>query len=414
MTAEDTPAAPSAAIVTVGTELVEGLRLDTNSREIASALCAHGYRVRETRSIGDEIDLLARALQDLLGEHDLVVVTGGLGPTHDDITREAAALALGVPLEVRPELLGRLEKLGARHRNPAAQEQVLLQAYALTDARVIEATSGTAPGQVATASNGAVLLLLPGPPHELRPMLAAFLEQGPASRPRPRQLSCVGISESDAQVKAAAALVAHSGVALTVLASPGLVSVVLIDDGADEAELEAATTAVSIALGPVCYSTTGESLAATVIRSATEKGITIATAESCTGGLVSAALTSVPGSSQVFLGGLVTYSDETKSVLAGVSADTLQAHGAVSAETARELASGVRERLGADIAVAVTGIAGPSGGSADKPVGLVWFAVETPDDSQSEQKHFFGDRDGVRERATVFTLNLLRRTIERM
>ena len=414
MTAEDTPAAPSAAIVTVGTELVEGLRLDTNSHEIASALSIHGYRVRETRSIGDDIDLLASALRELLGEHDLVVVTGGLGPTHDDITREAAALALGVPLEVRPELLGRLERLAVRHRDPSAREQVLLQAHALRDARVIEATSGTAPGQVATAPDGGVLLLLPGPPHELRPMLTAFLEEGSASRPRPRQLSCVGISESDAQVTAAAALSAHPGVALTVLASPGLVSVVLIDDGADEAGLEAAVVAVSAALGPVCYSTTGESLAAAVIHSATEKGITIATAESCTGGLVSAALTSVPGSSQVFRGGFVTYSDETKSLLAGVGRNTLQAHGAVSAETARELASGVRERLAADIAVAVTGIAGPSGGSADKPVGLVWFAAETSHGSRTEKKHFFGDRDGVRRRATVFALDLLRRTIERM
>jgi nicotinamide-nucleotide amidase len=412
--AEEPIARRYAAVVTVGSEIVEGLRLDTNTREIAFALSSRGYHVRETVSVGDDIDVLGDLFEALLASCEVVVATGGLGPTHDDITREAASRALRLPLEERAELLDRLERLARRHRTASARDNVMRQAQILRGATVLEPTSGTAPGQVARAHGTAALVLLPGPPHEMRPMLEQALALLPATGRAPaRQLSCAGITESDAQLLVQPILENHHGVGLTLLATPGLVSVVLLDDGAGPDAVHAATLACAAVLGPACYSTQGETLAEVVVRTATQKGIALATAESCTGGLVAAALTSVPGSSAVYLGGVTSYADSAKRGLLGVSDDTLESAGAVSAKTAEEMAGGVRVRLGANLSVAVTGIAGPSGGTADKPVGLVWFAVSSGAGTRSERRNLFGDRDGVRARATVTALDLLRREIER-
>jgi len=400
---------PTAAVVTVGTEITTGLRLDTNSREIAATLTAAGLRVLETVSAPDDRDLLASLLRRLTAEMDVVVVTGGLGPTHDDVTREAASRAIDLPLHRDPTLVGRLEAAAARHAEPEAAAQIVRQADVLEGATVLPAVKGTAPGQLVTASSGVTLLLLPGPPAEMRPLLESALPLLPGAERSPaRVLSCAGITESDVQVRVQRALGDLAGIGFTVLARLGEVSVVLTDEGADPDTLASAATAAATALGSACYSTEGAGLAETVLTQARHRGLTVATAESCTGGLVAAALTDVAGSSDVFLGGVVSYANAVKTGLLGVDRGLLDSFGAVSEPVARAMADGARQALGADLAVAVSGVAGPGGGTPGKPVGTVWFAVADADGDHTDMAHYPGDRAAVRTRATSHALDLLR------
>ena len=399
----------SAAIVTVGSELTEGLRVDTNTAEIARAITQRGFIVAETISIGDDAALLAETLARVCSAHALVVTTGGLGPTHDDITRDAAANALGLPLIPDAAIATGLSDLVARHYEPAARDNVLLQALVLEGAEVLPATSGTAPGQIAPTQAG-VLALLPGPPSEMRPMLARVVERYETATARPAELGVTGLSESDVQHAAQRALANFPDVVLTVLAKPGDVRVLLIDGGAGEARLALAADAVAAEIGSACYSTDGSSLAEALLRACVSGGVTIATAESCTGGLVSAAITDVAGSSAAFVGGVVSYANPAKAEVLSVPTGLLAQYGAVSEETARAMAEGVRELLHADLAVAVTGIAGPGGGTADKPVGLVWFAVASAEGTSAMSTSFArGDRAAIRARAASKALDLLRR-----
>ncbi len=403
----------TSAIVTVGTEITSGLRLDTNTREIAQLLHAAGYQTGETVSLPDDAGTIATALRRLVAAYELVVVTGGLGPTHDDITRVAASRALGLGLAEDPQIAAALGQWAGRHQEPAARAQVLSQALVLEGACVLPVATGTAPGQVVPTTGGGRLVLLPGPPDEMRPMLVALLRGEHAALAAPAELACVGIPESDAQLAAERALAGFSGVQLAILASPGDVHVVLMDAGAGESGLRAAAVAVREALGEHCYSDDGSSMAEVVIHAATAAGLSLAAAESCTGGMVGAALTSVPGSSSVFLGSVVAYADEVKMSQLDVPPGLLAQYGAVSEETARAMAEGARDRLGADIAISITGIAGPGGGTPDKPVGTVWFGVAVGAGSRAVMRRFGGDRAGVRARATIFALDLVRQTIER-
>jgi nicotinamide-nucleotide amidase len=399
----------SAAIVTVGSELTEGLRIDTNTAEVARAIARRGFLVAETISIGDDRALLADALARLCATHALVVTTGGLGPTHDDITRDAAAAALELELEEDAEIVAALADVIARHSEPAAREAVLLQALVLRGADVLPATTGTAPGQI-VATPGGLLALLPGPPSEMRPMLASVVERFETDTAEPVELGVTGLAESDVQRAAQRALAAFPGVTLTVLAKPGDVRVLLIDSGAGEESLLNAADAVAAQVGPACYATDGATLAEALVRVCTMRGITVATAESCTGGLVAGAITDVPGSSAVLLGGVVSYANEVKTGLLGVPEETLAEFGAVSEPTARVMAEGARALLGADLAVSVTGVAGPDGGTPEKPVGLVWFALASADGTTATSTSYpRGDRAAVRARATAKALDLLRR-----
>lgn len=405
----------SAAIVTIGSELTEGLRLDTNSEEIASALATAGMSVAEIVSVGDDATLLAETLARLVARHALVVTTGGLGPTHDDITRDAASHALGRPLVCDERIAERLQAAVARHREPEAGAQVLTQALVLEGADVIDATTGTAPGQIAATPAG-LLALLPGPPTEMRPMLARVVECVGGHRTKPAELGIAGMTESDVQVAVQRAAGHVEGIGFTVLARPGDVRAVFFDTGGGAHAVAEAARLSAEALGDACYTTAGETLAEVVIRVATEHGSTIAAAESCTGGMVSAALTDVAGSSAAFLGAVVSYSNEAKAELLGVTEETLVAHGAVSRETAAEMARGATQALGAEIAVAITGIAGPTGGTAEKPVGTVWFALAISEGNALVTETQFtrliqGDRAGVRLRATAIALDVLRRAL---
>ncbi len=403
------PEPKSAAIVTVGSELTEGLRVDTNTAQVARELQRHGFRVAEALSVGDDVGQLASALRRLTGVHSLVVTTGGLGPTHDDVTRDAAAEALGIELVVDPGLVAFLRPFLARHSEPGAADQVLTQALVVPGAQVLAPENGTAAGQVITTPAG-VLVLLPGPPREMRPMLAAWLAEYPATRADSVELGVTGQPESDVQLAAQRALAGARGVGLTVLATPGDLRVLLLDEGAGEVGLARAGQAVCTEIGDACYSTTGKTLAETLIHAASAAGLTIATAESCTGGMVCAAITDVPGASSVLLGGVVAYSNAAKIDLLSVPSGLLAQYGAVSEETARAMAEGARRRFGADIAVSTTGVAGPGGGTLDKPVGLVWFAIATSEGTQATMRSMTGaGRYAVRSRATAVALDLLRR-----
>jgi nicotinamide-nucleotide amidase len=397
----------TAAIVTVGSEILEGLRLDTNTADIARMLAPRGWHVMETVSIGDDVVAIAAALGRLTASHGLVVVTGGLGPTHDDVTRQGASEALDVALKPDARILAMLEPWAGRHSREAAAA-VLDQALILEGAEVIDPTTGTAPGQVLYTGDS-TLALLPGPPAEMLPMLETLVSRWDYVRAETVELGVVGMPEAECQLKASAALEPYDGIGFTILSGPGDVRLLLLDDGAGHAALPAARDAVAAAMGDACYTTTGATLGATVVLAAIEAGVTLGAAESCTGGMVGAALTTEPGSSAAFLGGVVSYHDDVKHALLGVSQESLDEYGAVSEQVAREMAEGVLERLGADIAVSVTGIAGPTGGTAEKPVGLVWFAVATSKGTRAVEKRFSGaSRDAVRARATATALDLLR------
>lgn len=409
----------TAAIVTIGTELTEGLRVDTNTSEIAHALSSAGIEVHEAVSVGDDEVLLAATISRLAGAYRFVVVTGGLGPTHDDVTREAASAALSRPLHLDERLAERLQPAASMQGSAAGSAQVLRQAMVLEGATVIDATTGTAPGQIVPTEQGFVALL-PGPPKEMRGMLAAVLERaGVRGRAKARELAVALVPESDAQLAAQRVLDGRDDVRLTVLARPGDVRVLLLDHGAGDEVLDELVARIAQELGDACYTVTGESLPEAVVREASSRGVWIATAESCTGGMVAAALTDVPGSSAVFKGSIVSYSDEVKRSILGVDSTALAESGAVSAEVVAQMAEGVHARLEADVVVSVSGIAGPGGGSADKPVGTVWFGLlssgplRVPENAHSLEvlRTFRGDRDAVRLRATTFALDLLRRAI---
>jgi len=400
----------TAAILTVGTELVRGLAVDTNTSEIARALSGAGVDILEAVSVADDEDILAAHLARCTALYDLVVVTGGLGPTHDDVTRQAAARALGLELVRDPAIAAGLAVAAARHGDARAAEQVYRQADVLAGAAVLPAVRGTAPGQIVPTPRGS-LVLLPGPPREMRPMLEDLARTIAGSAAAPEVMRCTGLPESDLQLIAQDILDGRDDIELTVLAKPGDVRVVLFDRGAGAARLHEAAAAIAAGVGEACYSTDGSSLAGVVLARARAAGLTIATAESCTGGLVGGALTAVPGSSSVYVGGAVTYSDEMKTTLLGVDPALIDACGAVSDAVAMEMAAGVRHVTGADLAVAVTGIAGPEGGSPAKPVGLVWFAIADAEGCRAEMRRFPGDRDAVRERSVTTALDLLRRAL---
>jgi len=404
------PGLRSAAIVTVGSELVDGLRVDTNTAEVARALGRFGFSVHEAISVGDSEQILADVLRRLTASYALVVTTGGLGPTHDDITRDAACEALGRAMAADTAIVEALQPAIARHGESGSAADMLTQALVLEGAEVVLPTTGTAPGQVISTPAGH-LILLPGPPSEMRPMLSRVLARFTATVAEPRELGVTGVAESDVQHAAQRALSAFHGIVLTVLSKPGDVRVILIDDGAGERTLGQAAVAVAAELADACYSLDGSSLAEELVSAASARSLTIATAESCTGGMVAAAITDVAGASAVFLGGIVSYADEIKRSALAVSGRTLAEYGAVSPQVAAEMAQGARSANGADLAVATTGIAGPDGGSADKPVGLVWFAVASPNGTVTTERRFFGgNRESVRARATATALDLLRRT----
>ncbi len=405
-----------AEIIAVGSELLTPYRLDTNSLYLTEKLNALGIEVRFKTVVGDDRERLARVLRAALDRSNLIILTGGLGPTEDDVNREVVAEALARPLrevaEVRQGLEERFARLG-RAMSPNNARQALVP----EGAEWLENKKGTAPG-LWIEEGGVRILLLPGPPHEMEAMfesacLPRLARLSTGERLLSRVYKVVGLPESEVDQRIAPIYTAYTSVTTTILAVAGAIEIHLRARAAHEDEAEALLTElgdkIELALGDHVFSTRGESLEQIVAMYLNMKQKSVAVAESCTGGLLSERLTRVPGSSGYFLGGVVCYSNDLKTKLAGVPPALLETHGAVSKPVAQALAEGIRNRSGANIGIGITGVAGPSGGTPEKPVGLVYISLADERGTQVREFRFPGDRERIRHWATQAALELIRR-----
>jgi nicotinamide-nucleotide amidase len=410
-----------AAIVASGSELVRGDRQDRNGPFLASSLLALGVEPSRITVVGDDPAELERALADGLG-HDLLCVSGGLGPTHDDRTIELLARAAGVGVHVDGELQREIEEISRRVaerlRRPYADFSPGVQKQAtLPDGAISVGIAGTAPA-VVLSLDGCVAVALPGPPRELQQLWPLALETPPLKRllagaqaPERRILRFYGVSESALAQALEDAGGEPDGVTVTICARDFELHVDLFAEQGAEAAAEMLQAALAASSERFVFAREDVGTAALVLALLRDRGLSLATAESCTGGLVAARLTDVPGSSDVFVGSVVAYADEVKATELAVPEDVLATYGAVSAETAAAMARGARERLGADVAVSVTGIAGPGGGTEEKPVGLVHLHAAGPMGERELRLDLPGDRETIRGRATVAALHLVRRLV---
>jgi competence/damage-inducible protein CinA-like protein len=401
--------------VITGSELVRGDRADRNGPFLARELVRLGLEPASITIVGDD-QLELEAAFDVGLKADLCVVSGGLGPTHDDRTVELIARAAGLPLHVDEELRVQIEDISrtvaARLRRPYADfEHGVRKQATLPEGAVSLGLAGTAPGLVLRARD-AVVVVLPGPPAELQRLwpraLGTDAVRSVLARTEPaehRVLRFFGASESEV----ARALTEAGG------EPPGVVATICARDFEIHVDLYGPSNGLAQAfrdrLERHLFAEDERGVEEIVLELCRRRGWRLATAESCTGGLVAARLTSVPGSSEVFVGSIVSYSNEVKERELGVPRETLERHGAVSAEAAAAMTAGVRARLGAHVAVSITGVAGPGGGSAEKPVGLVHAHAETPEAAHGIQFTYGQDRESIRRRATVAALHLLRRLL---
>ena len=406
-------------LVTVGTELLLGFTVDTNSAEIGRALAANGVRVVRRTAVSDDPTAIRDAVAGALARTGAVITTGGLGPTADDITKKTVADLFGASLVFDPSVWAALEERFARFgRAPTANNRG--QAEVPEGAVVLPNRWGTAPGLWLEGAPGLVVML-PGVPVEMRNLLTAGVIPRLAGRGhggviRSVTVRTTAIAESTLAERMADIDERIAPLSLAYL--PGLGSVDLRVTAwnlpREEADRRLADAAALLAerAGEHAYGRGDDDLAAVVLAELRRRGLTIAVAESCTGGLLGGRLTAVPGSSSQFLGGVIAYADETKHQLLGVSMGLLAAHGAVSEPVAREMAIGATRAMGAEVAVAITGIAGPEGGSDDKPVGTVWFGFALPGGAEAVLRKLVGTRDEVRGRATQVALYELWRRLQ--
>jgi nicotinamide-nucleotide amidase len=411
----------TAEIIAVGSELVTPYRLDTNSLWLTGRLNELGIDVRAKGVARDDREDLAALFTQALMRVDVVVMTGGLGPTDDDLTREVVASVLKLPLAEDADILAGLRERFARRRI-AMPEINRRQAQVPAGATALANKNGSAPG-LWIESAGKIVVLLPGPPREVHPMFEADVAPRLAARTggrrlRRRVLKITGRAESEVDAVAAPVYGPWRDAAIrietTILAAPGQIELHLSATGGNvaavDAALDAGTESLLSALGSIVFSVDGRSLEAVVGDLLHSRGLTIAAAESCTGGLLLGRLTDIPGSSAWVIGGVVAYANSVKVRDLGVPSALLEAHGAVSEPVAMAMAQGVRARLGADIAVAITGIAGPSGGTDAKPVGTVVIASTGARD-ELRTFLFTGDRQMVRTLSTAAALDMVRRSL---
>ncbi len=413
---------PRAVIVVTGSELVRGERTDLNGPFLAREVLSLGLEPARILIVGDREEELEAAIR--LGlEADLCVTSGGLGPTHDDRTVGLVARAAGVELEVRPELEAEIgsisRRLAERLKRPYADFEAGVRKQATLPRGAISlGLAGTAPGFVFMNTSGCVVVVLPGPPAELRRLWPCALETEPVRRllaraqpPERRVLRFFGASESAVARALAEAGGERDGVEATICARDFEIHVDLVVAPGAQAAADELERALVAPLERYLFARDERPVEEIVLELCRTRGLTLATAESCTGGLVAARLTSVPGSSDVFRGAVVAYANELKEAELGVPAETLRAHGAVSAETAAAMAEGARRRLGVDVAVSVTGVAGPEGGTPEKPVGLVHLHAAGPDGALASEFNVPGDRETIRRRSAVAALHLVRRLL---
>jgi nicotinamide-nucleotide amidase len=416
-------APPRAVVVVTGSELVRGGKADANGPFLARELTRLGLEPARILLVGDRPEELEGALREALAA-DLCILSGGLGPTHDDRTIELLAAMTGRRLAVDALLEREIEdvarRTAARLGRPYADFAPGVRKQAsLPDGAASLGLAGTAPAVVLDHGRG-VAVALPGPPRELQRLWPAALACEPVRRVLARAQArehrvfrLFGPSESAVARALAEAGGEGDGLEVTVCASDLEIQVDLLAAEGASGRADALETALRARFGDELFAEDGRPTAAVVLDLCRAHRLTLASAESCTGGLVAGRLTAVPGASDVFVGGLVAYADDVKAGALGVPDDVLRRHGAVSAEVAAAMASGARERLAADVSVAVTGVAGPGGGTPDKPVGLFFVAVETPEGASTDRFDFPGDRDEVRKRATSTALHALRRLLSR-
>jgi nicotinamide-nucleotide amidase len=404
-------------LITIGNELLLGFVVDSNSAFLGQALSGAGFRIARRTSVPDEPAAVREAVGQALGRTRFVITTGGLGPTKDDLTKLAVAEVFGVPLEFRPEIWEELTERWARLGRKIA-ERNRCQAEVPRGASVLPNRWGTAPGIWLEGALGEVIML-PGVPLEMRNLMTHEVLPRLASRANGRVIRSLvvrttGVPESVLADRVSA--VEESIAPLSLAYLPSLLGVDLrltawsLDSDEADRLLGAAAGRFEEVLGEHAYARGEGDLAAALLAECRSRGITLAVAESCTGGMIGERITAIPGSSDVFLGGVVAYANAAKEALLDVPGRILQAHGSVSAQAAEAMAQGARARFGASLAVAVTGIAGPDGGSEEKPVGLVWFGIAGQNGTTSTHIIFPGTRPEIRSRATQFALwGLLRR-----
>ncbi len=405
-----------AELLAVGSELLGPLRAETNTLWLTDRLLEAGVEVAARVTVADDAALLESAFRSALGRADLVIATGGLGPTEDDLTREAAAAALGRWIHRDPAILDALKTRFARYlRQMAAVNEK--QADVIEGAVVLPNARGTAPGQ-RLEQGGRLLFLLPGPPGEMMPMfteqvLPVVRERAGGTVIRTRVLRIAAMAESDVEQAVAPIYKTFTNPRTTILGAAGQVELHLVAEGRSEAEaeerIEALAAGIRRALPGRIFSEDGRELPDVVAGLLRERALTLALAESCTGGLLSARLTEVPGASAFLERSLVTYSNRSKIEELGVDPGLVERVGAVSEEVAAAMAAGVRRVAGTDIGVGITGIAGPDGGTPEKPVGLVFVSLDGAAGTRVRRAVFPGGRERVRYQATQVALEMLRR-----
>ena len=412
----------NAEIIAVGSELLTPFRQDTNSLFLTERLNQLGLDVTCKTIVGDNREHIAESAGLALSRASLVIVMGGLGPTEDDLTREAIADTLGLDLHRDPQIVTAIEQRFASRGyqmtpNNAKQGDVIAGAVVLAN------PNGTAPGQWISGKfegQEKIVILLPGPPHELKALFdAQCMERLRARLPRQaiatRVLKVAMMGESACDARVAPIYQRHTDIQTTILAGAGEIQLHLKARAeSEEAALERVdqlAEEIEEELGDAVFSDNGDSLEQIVGYFLQMRNATVAVAESCTGGLLGERITSVGGSSRYFLGGAIVYSNELKTRLAGVPGDLLARHGAVSREVAQALAEGIRRSSGATFGLAITGVAGPAGGSPEKPVGLVYVALADSQNTEVAEKTFPGDRTRIRWFATQQALDMLRRRL---
>jgi nicotinamide-nucleotide amidase len=403
-----------ASIVSVGNEILSGQTVDTNAAHLSTELLTIGVPVVSSYVVRDEIDAIVRGLDLASADADVVLTTGGLGPTDDDLTRQAFAKFLGVELELRDELLERIEKFFAG-RGYRMSEKNKIQAYIPKGAKAL-ANIGTAPGIMAT-SKGKLFFALPGVPAEMKRM---FTESVLPELKRiaggqaivVKKLKCFGEGESTIAEMLGTMMQRGRNPLINCTASSGIITLHIIATAEDKEKAEQMAEKdeklLQSTLGELIYGVGDQSLAQVVGEKLARQGKTLAVAESCTGGLVAKLLTDIPGSSKYFTYGWITYSNQAKISELGVPADMIQEYGAVSEQVARAMAIGARKKAGTDYAIGITGIAGPTGGTEQKPVGLVYIGVDSDNGCDTKRCFFYHDRQFIRLRAAQTVLNILR------
>jgi nicotinamide-nucleotide amidase len=411
-------------LINTGSELMLGRVLNTHQQWICRQMADLGYTVNRQVAIPDTAHDIEATVREALGRADLIITTGGLGPTSDDLTRDLIATLLGRSLREDGEAVRRIEQFFETRKRPMPQK-VRIQALVPEGAIVLQNAHGLAPGVAIeldpnpfrSEKSASLLIMLPGPPRELRPMfkdsvIPLLREKLPLQNPfLSRTLRTVGIGESVIQERIGAPI-AELGIEVGYCARVSQVDVRLAALGNENQRLiAAAEEIVRQHIGDYIFGFEEENLESTIVRKLTTMGKTVATAESCTGGLIANQITNVPGASAVLLAGFVTYSNAAKEKFLGVRAETLETHGAVSEATALEMAEGARRETGADYSISVTGIAGPSGGTPEKPVGSVFVGLATPQKTIARKYFNPYDRETFKQVTAYQALDLLRRKV---